>query len=354
MNRLSLLALLTLAPACGDSTGTNGVDYAPLLATLTDSVAVPGIAAFTTATDALVPALMTLETTPTAANLASAQKVWRETRASWRKIDTVTSFGPASDELLRETIDATPADDAGIEATVNGSDSLDAAAVAALGNQLKGFLGLEHLLFSTSGNDAVLATLTGDGAPSRRRALAVLMAQEVAKHAHKLSDDWGAYATEVRTAGHGSTRYAIQKDVLTLYVGGVVGALDLVTHTRLALPLGRKNSGVPDPSADLTPGSDNAVADMNDTLAGVKAMWTAPGLSSFVMAASVNTEASGAQDACIAKVAAIPAPFATALTAAAQPVQAAYNACKVWKGLWFSDLVGAIGANPLVLEGDGD
>ncbi|MEO6954538.1 MAG: imelysin family protein [Polyangia bacterium] len=356
MNRLALLALLALAPACDNSTGTNGVDYTPLLTTLTDTVAVPGITLFTTDADALVPALTTLSTTPSAANLAAAQTAWRTVRASWRKIDSVTSFGPAADELLPETIDASPADGDGIDAVVTGTDALDAGYVAALGNKKKGFLGLEHLLFSTAGNDTALQSLTGDGAPSRRRALVVLMAQELQSLAHTLASAWTTYATDVKTSGHGSARYPIQKDAVTLYVGGTVSALEVVVGARLATPLGRKagSSGTPDPSLDPTSSSDSAVADMNASLASVKAMWNAPGFSAYVTSTNILADANSYQDACIAKVAAIPAPFATALTSAAQPVQDAYAACKTWKLLWYSDLVHAIGSNPLILDGDGD
>ena len=356
MNRLVLIAPFTLLAACDNGTGSNGVDYTPLLATLTDGVAVPAIAAFTTNADALVPALTALETMPTAASLSAAQAAWRVARASWRKLDTI-GFGPVADDGIAARIDVAPADSAGIDATVNGTQTLDKMYVGASGGKQKGFLGIEHLLFSANGADAALASLTGDGAAARRRTFARAMAEEVAASAHQLKDAWdpaqGGYATQVKTAGAGSTVFSHGIDAISQYAGKVAYALELVVGVRMGEPLGRKSTGVPDPSQDPTSASDSATADMTATLEGVRALWSTPGFASYVSASAVRNEAETQQSDCIAQVSSIPAPYATALTAAAAPVQVAYNSCKVWKKTWDMSITQALGVIAS-FDGDGD
>lgn len=356
MNRLTLLSLLAFLAACDNSTGSNGVDYTPLLATLTNGVAVPAIAAFTTDADALVPALAAFESTPTEESLSAAQTAWRAARASWRKLDTI-SFGPVADDGIAARIDATPADGPGIDATVNGTQMLDATYVGASGGKQKGFLGIEHLLFSASGADAALGSLTGDGAPARRRTFARAMAEEVASSAHQLKDAWdpakGGYATQLLTAGAGSTVFTHGIDAISQYAGKVAYALELVVGVRMGEPLGRKSTGAPDPSQDPTPASDSATADMKATLQGVHALWSNPGFASYVSASVIRSEAETQQNDCIAQVSAIPAPFATALTAAAAPVQVAYNSCKMWKKTWDMSVTQALGVIAS-FDGDGD
>ena len=357
-SRFILLAGSLAIAAC-DDTGTATADYGPLLAQLT-AVAVAENADLVTKADALDAAALTLEATPDATSLAAAQTAWRAARAALRTLDSL-HFGPIADDGISDRIDASPADDSGIDGIVNGTQTIDSAYIGTLGGQQKGFLGVEYLLFSADGVDAALARLVGDGAPARRRTLLRAMCDEIATSAHQLADAWdptkNGYATQITTAGKGSTAFLRQRGALDDMVGGVAYALEIVVGIRLAEPLGKRStSGTPDPSQDPTLASDSAVADMTATLAGTQALWAGSGFNAQVMSKNtmLDGQATTEQATCATAVTAIPSPFATAVVNQTATVTAAYSACKTWKDDWNTELTSALGASLQVSDNDGD
>jgi predicted lipoprotein len=242
---------------------------------------------------------------------------------------------------------------------VNGSQTIDATLVASLVGQQKGFLGIEYLIFAQDSPSAALTQLTAADTGGRRRALAAAMALELASSAQQLASAWspssGNYAGQVETAGMGSTAYSQQRGAVDDYVGGIAYALELVVGVRLAMPLGLKTTGTPDPSLDPTSASDSAVADITASLGGVTAMFDGAGFASALqsMNAALDTQAMSEMSACTKAVAAIPPPFVTAVVSSTATVQAAYDACKTWKNEWDADITSAIGAT-LHPDNDGD
>jgi predicted lipoprotein len=361
MRATRLIVLLSFSAAACNSAGTPAVDYSALLKSL-DAVVVPETAKFATSAAALSTALAAIggsSASLDASSLATAQTAWRAARLDWRHLDA-TYFGPLLTLGLTDRIDATPADDSGIDGIVNGTQTIDATLIGTLGGPQKGFLGIEYLIFSASGNEAVLTSLTGtSGAPARRRALAAAMSVEVASSAQQLATAWspsgGNYVAQVETAGMGSTTYSQQRGALDDYVGGAAYALELVVGVRLAGPLGRKTTGMPDPASDPTSASDSAVADMTGSLAGVSALYQGMGYSSMVqtMNSNFNMEAQTDSSACAKSITAIPPPFVTSVVSDNAVVQNAYTTCKTWKDNWNIDISSALGAT-VVPDNDGD
>ncbi len=352
-------ALAALAFACGEDAGTEPPDNSALLRTLTESVILPEHASFTTSADALAAALAALETSPTADSLASAQAAWRTARAAYRKLDAL-HFGPVADLSIGERIDLAPAKSADIEALIAATAPLDASTVSNAGGHSKGFLGIEYLIFSDQGADTTLAQLQGDGAPSRRRSLAHLMAGEIASSAHQLEDAWapgkGNYAGEIENAGATSARYPSQRAALDDLVGGVAFSFEIIVGVRLSAPLGRRGNGSPDPSQDPTAMSDSTAADLQATIEGIHALYDGAGLSSLVRPKStVLDNRMGTQlGSCASTIKAMPTPFVTALTTATATVQSAYDACKTTKSTWNTDITSALGATLKPTDNDGD
>ncbi len=361
LRQSSLYLLLTIValPACNDSTAAPTVDYGPLLASLTDHVILPANTTAATAASALDTALVALETTPSTTTLAAAQTAWREARRAYRRLDALY-FGPLSDLGIGERIDAYPADTGAIDTMVNATTPINATAIGTLGGQSKGFLGVEYLLFSTTGPSAIATQIGSAGC--RSCTLARAMADEIASSIGQLADAWdpakGAFATQVKTAGAGSTRYPRQRGALDDFVGGVGYALERVVGVDLAQPLGRKGNGTPDVTQVATRASDSAVADMTATLAGVQSLYTdeGNGFTARVKMVSARLDSEAATEAgnCASKAAAIPAPFATTLVSQTSLVQGAYDACKLWKTTWNTDLTSALGATLDPTDNDGD
>ena len=358
---LCLSACLLLA--CGNTGApaqTYVVDGQPVLETLTTTVIIPEHHAFAASGDALVAALQALSDDPTADTLAAAQAAWRDTRRGFRLLDSL-HIGPGYTLHITERIDSVlPVDGSGIDAWVNGAAAVDDAAVANAGNGKKGFLGLEYLLFPEQGSADPASVLASDDAAPRRRELAVSMADEIAKSAHQLDDAWdpdkGGYATQVELAGAGGTQYATQRAAVDDLVAGIGYALELVVGVRLAQPLGKKNGGTLAPELDLTPRSDNSVADMQASLDGALALYSDQGFAGVIAQRSaqlnqvVLAEFSDGQS----KVTAIPAPFTSSLSDDTAQVQAAYDSIKALKKTWNTDVASALGATVRVGDQDGD
>ena len=361
--RISLLAATALGSICamGACDNTDGVakDYAPLLQSLTDTAILPALDAAATRADALSAATHALMTNATADSLTAAQAAWRDARAKWRLLDAYY-FGPVADDGIADRIDLAPAKANDIDAVIAGTPPIDVAYVGTLGGKSKGFLGLEYLLFAKGGNAAVLAMLQGDGAAARRRAFAAAISDEIASSAHQLKDAWdpakGGFATTVKTAGSGSARYPTQIAALADIANAASAAIEIVVGSRLAVPLGHKSTGSPDPTLDPTSLSDSAVADMTSTLDSVKSIYANPQLSTAIKSFSVSLAAtSQAQmSACATSVTAMPTPFDTTLVKNTAAVQAAYDSCKAWKTTWNADIVSALGVALYSTDKDGD
>ncbi|MEO6598608.1 MAG: imelysin family protein, partial [Polyangiaceae bacterium] len=252
---------------------TYEVDGKPVLTTLTEQVIVPEHQAFASAGDALVVAVQALADGPNAASLARAQTAWRDARKAYRHLDAL-HFGPGYSLHIGERIDVAPVDAAGVDALINGGAAVDDAAVANAAGKRKGFLGLEYLLFAAPEASDSDPVLVDDAAAPRRRALALSMADEIAKSAHQLDEAWdpdqGGFVTQLQLAGAGSTAYPTQRAAVDALVGGIDDALEIVVGRRLAPPLGNQTGGggVPAPDLDPTRRSDSAVADLQASLEG--------------------------------------------------------------------------------------
>ncbi|HYP90814.1 MAG TPA: imelysin family protein, partial [Polyangiaceae bacterium] len=245
-------------------------------------------------------------------------------------------------------------------ALVAGKSELDITVVDEAGGHAKGFLGIEYLLFSRDGDAAALARLSDDDEQGfRRRTLVRLMGDELLASAHELNDAWdpakGGYATEIEQAGAGSKRYPTQRAALDDVVGGIAFALELVVGVRLAEPLGKRADGTPDPALDPTSASDSASADMRATLDGVRALYD-DGLAGRARSKStaLDERIRTQLDSCRAGVESIPSPFRSALTDDTAKVESAYQACKVAKSTWNTDVTSALGATLKPSDNDGD
>ena len=112
---------------------------------------------------------------------------------------------------------------------------------------------------------------------------------------------------------------------------------------------------MPAPDLDLTARSDNAVADMRASLAGVSSLYE-QGISALIHAKSaeldgtVLTQLADSEQ----KLEDIPAPFTQALVEHTAVVDAAYEATRALKGTWNTEVSSALGASVQISDSDGD
>lgn len=340
--------------ACDEAGGqaTPELDYTAMLAALSDDVALPAHKKVADEADALLVTLRALEAAPSADALANAQAAWRKARAAFRHLDAFT-FGPLNTLAIDLRVDASPADPNGIETIVAGTDPIDAPFVGKLGGKKKGYLALEHLLFRGKDGGDVLAGFEPNG---RRGQLTRALGEDLTAAVHQLHDAWAqGYAGELKTAGNGGV-YRSQRAALDELVAGGAYTLELVVGIRLAMPLGRKSSGNPEPERDPTLASDSGVADMLASMEGVAALYKDSGFSSLIRPAEsgLDDKALAELADCQRKIAAIPAPYGASVTGQTAVVQAAFESCKALKLTWNTDITSTLGATLRPLDTDGD
>ncbi|MEI9951286.1 MAG: imelysin family protein [Pseudomonadota bacterium] len=344
---------------CTNNTDAPPASFGPLLVPLGEQVILPEHRQFVTDADDLVGALQALERSPDADALTRAQVAWRAARKAYRMLDAVLLV-PDVNLRITERIDVAPADGAGIEKLVSGTAAVDDTAVSNAGGRKKGFLGLEYLLFPAPGDSNPAPVLLDDAARARRLKLAVSMADEIAASARELDGVWEldqqGFIAEFEHPSLSAQRYQSELDVVNDLVGAGNYALETIVGIRLALPLGRKTGGHPDALLDPTSRSDNAVEDMQSSLAGFVAVYTTAAFTGAVqersaaLDAQVHSEISSSQ----VTLAAIPAPFASAVMEQTAVVQAAYDATQALKHTWNADVTSALGATFRVGDNDGD
>ncbi|MDB4947020.1 MAG: Iron-regulated protein precursor [Labilithrix sp.] len=361
-------SLPVAVPGCSSNT-PSAVDAKPALGDLTANVILPTYRSVDSSADALVGAVHTLQQAPSAATLAAAQVAWRGARKAWNNADAFR-FGPVITLGISDAVNFAAARGTTIDAYVTGTGPIDQASFDALGSNTKGFHGLEYVLFdSAAGDAAVLARLTTDASAARRLSFTALAAEDLKAKTAKLYAAWdpaaGNFAKELTTAGSGSVLFASGKAAVDQLINSCIASLDAVTGAKLGKPYGTQSGGRPVPDAEESPRSDNSIADMLDTLEGVRNVYLgvyggvdSKGLQDLVREkdASLDDTFLTTLEAARAKIAAIPAPFRTAfVNEATRPVVGdAYQACRVNKRSLQVDIANAFGTSLQINETDGD
>ncbi len=366
-----LLAALTagaqLTTAACSENSPNRENSGPTLNDLTANVFLPGYRDLDASALTLSTATTALRDAPTAETLASAQKAWRAAKKAWHRTDAF-AFGPAVDKASAAGVFYWPTNPATIEATIAGADTLDDAALARLGANAKGLAALEYVLFDSTGGDAaVLTALAGDGAPSRRRTFAALVASAVQKRTAELLNAWSPtgenFAKEVSAAGAGSAKYAAQKSAVDDIVNFMIFAAETVVRARLAKPIGKEAAGVAQPQLEESSRSDASLDDMKAALEGVESVYTGAyggvtgnGVFALITARNpdLDTRVRAALTAAKASIAAVPPPMRTALQGDRVTLDAAYTATNALKRLLATEVASVLGSALQFGDNDGD
>lgn len=358
-------AVATALPSCGPSPLPDG-ERRQVLGVIGKDVAVPTLARLTERADALEAASLELSSEPTAERLEAARTAWREAREPWTR-NLVFGFGPVSDERLDAAIDQ-PVDTGRIQEVLGGEGPLDAESVAMLGANRKGFHTLEFLLFVDPEGTTVLSALAAADAPAlRRREYLAGAASALAADAHALEDAWSprgrAYVDRLTRPGAEDSAFQTVQAALDAIVNQSVFLAELVMSARLGKPLGVGSGGEPRPELEESPWADASVTDMQGAIAGIRNAYFGTltgkpgrGLSTLVAARSPGADLrmrSSLSDA-LARVAAIPLPYRTAVTERREEVQAAYESVRALRRNLATEVVSVLGATLKFNDNDGD
>lgn len=363
-----LLLVSLVVPGCSTNPTSGGAaDSKPVLASLTTVVILPTLRATDASAEAMRVAVKALEAAPSAATLTAAQASWRAARKSWSRGDAFR-FGPVTEKNIADAIDFWPARPAAIEDVVKGSGPVTVAAIELLGSNARGFHGIEYILFDSAGGDAVvLAKLTTDPSAARRLSYLAAAAEHLRGKAAELLAAWdpagGNFARELREAGSGAVLFPSAKSAVDQLVNSSAVSLELVTATKIGRPYGTRTGGVVAPDQEQSALSDNSLAEMLDTLEGVRALYfgvyeggQGRGLSELVRAKNpaLDDRMSAAFESSRGTIAAIPPPFRTAIVAQRQAVEPAYQASRLLRDTMRTEVVQVLLVPLQISPNDGD
>lgn len=355
---------LAVATALGACLPTGTTLEGTMFADTARIVLVPAFADLQAAATSLDTAITSLRDAPTAGALAAAQAAWRQVRARWKAAEPLL-IGPLTEAGYATSVDYWPASPTRIqEAIASGATGFD---VARLGSNQKGLAALEILLFdSAQGDGAVLAALTtSESAMSRRRFASALSTDLVDKtrilNAHVAGPD--GVAAELARSGRGSAVFPTQQGTLSLLHSQIVFVLETLAEKWLGGPLGKRSDGRVQPALEGAFLSDNSLADLSNTLEGLKALFFCrraglEGVAYFSVIVArdraLADRVAVSLERTAAAVRAIPPPLRLALIQSTAVVETAFSEALALYRLVATEVTAALGGTLLFTANDGD
>lgn len=254
---------------------------------------------------ALVAAVEAYVEAPSAETRRAAQAAWREARAPWERSESHL-LGPVKDQDLDPKLDSWPVNVTDLEKTLASRTAFDAAYIAGLPDEQKGFHAIEAQLFASA-----LEALT----PARKSYLLALTADFKA-NTEALAAAWapgGEFAAGYAAPGAGKA-FATAGAALEETLQAMGEICEEVASAKIGVPLEAK-----DPALEESHFSDNSLADFAANLEGVRRVYVGSGadsLSALVAAKSPEADRRlrAALAAAEASLAAVPGSFGAAVT----------------------------------------
>lgn len=267
------LALVATASAFAVLAACNDSVVAPelgaptsLVSSIVETVYLPTFDSLNARASRLSLALDAFAATPSPAALSAAQDAWRATREMYERNEGF-AFGPLITNEYDPNMDTWPIDRTGIDALVSGNAAITKAEIDEEDGTVKGFHGIEYILFGDN-NSTTAASLTVG-----QRAYLSAAGQSLAAVAEALDEAWspsgGNFAGQLTSAGSGNSVYASVGAALQEITSGLIEPTDEVPNSKIALPL---SSG--DTYFEESAFSDNTLNDLENDLRGSFAAYT--------------------------------------------------------------------------------
>jgi predicted lipoprotein len=275
------------------------------------------------ATVDLYEAVSTLKANKTTANLQAATDAWFTTRTFW-ELSEAFLYGPASDFGIDPHIDTWPLDEPAFSSTLGNAafiNSMNAAdgdiwAADHLGSSLLGFHGIEYILFR-DGKPKAIGDITAN-----ELIYATAVAGDLRNQCARLETAWAdedeisgrSYGEEMLNAGKAGSSYRTVTHAATTLVQGCIDIADEVGEVKIGTAYGKD-----DVNYIESPYSFNSKVDFIDNIKGIENAYLGgieghrgASISQYIKDknAALDTEVKAAIVNAIAKIDAIPYPFA--------------------------------------------
>jgi len=217
-----------------DSSPTSEVTEQQVLDDFTNVLVNPNYADLQAKANALNQAIVVLSGTTTNTNLYAAQVAWRAVRVPWEQSEGFL-FGPVEDFNYDPSTDSWPVNTVELDSLLASTNPLTEADIELLQDALKGYHPIEYLLFGVGG------TRDASELGARELQYIVSLSANLDSVVNHLKNDWTSppvnYANELRTAGHGSTRFTTRKDAFRTIVDAMEHICNEVANAKMQDPL---------------------------------------------------------------------------------------------------------------------
>jgi len=292
-----------------------------------DGVVVPTYTLLAQRLGALKTAISTLRQATTDANLQAARAAWVAARQPWEWSESFL-FGPVSSLGLDPALDTWPISEDNLNRLLGESTPLDAAAIAELEPEIKGYHTLERILYGDKGAKQASALTP------RELEYAELVAGDMAGIGQTLVDAWTtsaegepAFRGVLTSAGPGNAIYDSPTAVVEELIVGITDILNEVAEEKIGLPLDNR-----DPSLAESWYSQTSIDDYRNNVRGALQAYTGAlpdktatvSLQALVKAKdpALDGEIVAGFQRTLAALDAIPAPFEQSILNAASSAQA--------------------------------
>ncbi len=277
----------------------------------------------------LLAAVNALDANAGSADIEAVRKNWVQARIPWENSEAFL-FGPVDTEGHDPELDSWPVNIADLNKVLDessGPATIDAAAVAKLGEGEKGFHVIEFLLFADdNGKPTDAGTVSSALKANPRRLQYLKAATEVFKKrtALLLADYAGnqGYAAQIAAAGSDGSLYQQPATAYEEIVNGMIGIADESANEKILAPVEANDAGILESRF-----SGNTLQDVKDNIDGIKLSFdTAIAPKLATVDAQLNAEIAAAIEAYKQAVSAIPAPLKSHLESGKEQAQAAAEA----------------------------
>jgi len=223
--------------------------------------------------------IVTLNTTPSDANLQQAQISWKALRQTWERCEGFL-IGPVEDNDYDPNSDTWPTDYHQMDSLLTSSNALNTADVQALDPTLRGYHPIEYLLFGEGGSRKAAEL------DDRKKKYLVSLSDDLLNNNIKpLLASWqgaGGYGNTVLTAGPGNASFS-SKQLLFLDLAGEAGMAGICSE------VGQQNEDgkifnpyhIPDSSYAESPYSGNSLTDFKNNIIGAQQVYLGNGGKGF-------------------------------------------------------------------------
>jgi putative iron-regulated protein len=203
-------------------------------------------------------AIVELNANPNTANLIAAQLAWRAVRIPWEQAEGYL-FGPAEDFNYDPATDTWPVNTTELDSLLSSTNPLEFADIEQLQYSLKGYHPIEYVLFGVGG------TRIPSELSMRHLKYVVSLSQSLDSVTTQLATRWNSFATDLTTAGIGSTRYSTRKDAFITIVRSMQRICDEVANGKMEEPFVNQDSTLVESQY-----AHNATIDFTNNIIGIE------------------------------------------------------------------------------------